>query len=270
MVRYRTDRAGKIKYLFGLLILISFTACCINDPCSVHRTDFWASESFHYEVDAEDQTCFRIHGVNGSIEIIGAPDQTMVEIWGDRIVKSESISDAEIHLKKLEVSVSSNQNEVYVRTIQPKKTYGRDYEVEYHVRIPGRWQAVIENVNGEVIVHSVTNDVSVALINGDTHLDEIFGNIWVDVINGCISSKSILPYQGICQMSTVNGQIDLKIPEDTSARFCANVTNGNINISNLIFNNLNTTRNSATGTLAEGHGSIKLTLVNGQINVKGF
>ena len=92
----------------------------------------------------------------------------------------------------------------------------------------------------------------------------------IDVINGGISGDVTLPSQGMCQITTVNGKIDLEIPGSTSAEFSASVTNGNIHISDLVLHHSNTTKNSITGTLADGNGNITLRVVNGQIDVTEF
>jgi len=281
--RYR--RAGLLIVLF---LLVMLTSCFFNDPCSIGDCDYEASEPFEYEVSVEDQDCFRIRGINGPIEIGGKAESTTVEIWGEKIVKSESTADAEDHLEDLKIVVSSTQDEVFVRTEQPRDTNGRNYQVEYHVRIPESWQAWVENCNGEVNIDSLRNFVSVGVINGDVCLSDIAGNLGIGVTNGNIGLMNVvgsvdggvingrifgdvtLPPQGVCKLGTTNGDIDLEIPKSTSAGFSAIVANGNIRLSNLVLSNLSTTKNSTTGTLGDGNGAITLCTVNGQIDVRGF
>lgn len=279
------NRAGPLIVLFMLVLL---TSCFFNDPFSIGDWDYEASEPFEYEVSIENQGCFRIRGINGSIEITGKADSTTVEIWGEKIVKSESIADAEAHLDDLKIVVSSAQNEVFVRTEQPRDTNGRNYQVEYHVRIPESWQVWVENTNGEVDVDSLNNFVFVGLINGDVCLSDVEGNLGIGVTNGNIGLSNVvgsldagvingrifgdiaLPPQGVCKLGTTNGDIDLEIPESTSAGFSARVTNGNIRVSNLVLRNLSTTKTSTMGILGDGNGTITLCTVNGQIDVRGF
>ena len=288
MKQYLLNRTNSKISLLGLLILVFFTACSGLQPFSVSGTDFSASELFDYEIEVENQKSFRLSGINGSIDITGNTDLETVKIWGKRTVRSESIEDAEEHLDYLEVSITENSSEIYVKTVQPRKSHGRNYEVTYHVQIPESWEVIVENVNGNVEVYSVEENVSINLTNGDiriedisgnvsicltngnTRLREIFGNVYVGVTNGGITGKLTLADNGICQLSTVNGQIDLEIPINSSANFSAAITNGNISISDLVLTNLNMTRSSATGRLGDGKGSISLEVVNGQINVKGF
>ncbi len=71
-------------------------------------------------------------------------------------------------------------------------------------------------------------------------------------------------------MGTVNGNIELEIPQNTSADFSANVTNGAIQILNLTLQNEVATTRSLRGTLGNGQGTIKTNTVNGNINTTGF
>lgn len=71
-------------------------------------------------------------------------------------------------------------------------------------------------------------------------------------------------------MATVNGNISLSIPDDTSAELLAQVTNGNISTSGLVLQNQVVTGTSLRGTLGAGDGQITLGTVNGNITATGF
>ena len=71
-------------------------------------------------------------------------------------------------------------------------------------------------------------------------------------------------------MNTVNGNITLDLPTNTSAEFSANVNSGSIVISNLVLQSEVITPTSVTGTLGNGEGEISLETVTGDINVSGF
>ncbi len=266
----KSNVAARLIPILGLFIVVSMTSCDIDNPCGVGCTDYSVREPFEYEVTFENQDSIKIYGINGSIDITGTTDNTLISIWGEKIVKSDGIADAEAHLDDLKVRVESNRNEVTVRTDQPRGSHGLSYEVVYHVRIPSSLQVKIENINGKIEVDSVSSDVNIGLTNGDVHITDIWGNVDVDVTNGGIFGDLTLPLRGICQMTLVNGKIDLSIHKNTSAEFSANVTNGNIHISDLVLSNQNTTKHSVTGTLGNGSGTITLRLVNGQIYVSGL
>jgi DUF4097 and DUF4098 domain-containing protein YvlB len=154
--------------------------------------------------------------------------------------------------------------------------------------MPDDWEALVNNVNGNVLIDSPAGKVSIGLVNGNVQLREIsetisvgltngnvvlakiIGNTFIALVNGNIDASLTLPQQGTCEMSTVNGTINLQIPQSTSAQFSAEVVTGSISTSGLIVHDKTTTPTSVRGRLACGEGKIALKTVNGNIIVKGF
>ena len=264
-----------------------FVGCSILDPSDDDNTDVEVREAFDYAIEVRDRSVFRINGINGPMDIVGRTDCASVEIWGEKIVRSHSLADAEASLAYLDVVVSSDENEVRVRTEQPRDTRGRDYQVEYHVIIPESWQAFAENTNGGIEIDSLKSAVYVDIINGNISLSDVGGQVnagltngnvilvnfqgSVDAVvnNGQILGDVTLPLDGICSLEIVNGNIVLDIPVSTSAEFVAVVANGSISITGLPLKDQVITERSTSGTLEDGQGAITLQVVNGNIEVHG-
>lgn len=270
------------NYLIFLFLLISIilTSCGGGDVnVSVGggnfppptNTNFKAEESFSFEVEVVNHTQFNLTGENGEITITGISGANSVMITGIKRVRSDSTQDAEEHLKELEVNVQNLANEVRVETIQPQDTGGRRYEVDYTITLPSFLKIQLANVNGSVTLNSIENDVTVNNVNGSVTLMKIVGSALVNLTNGIIESEVTLPLNGTIDLNTVNGNINLTIPVNTSAEFSAAVTIGNISISNLVLQNEVNTSTSLSGTLGSGQGTITLeTEQVGDISVSGF
>jgi len=266
-----SDNNNKSIYILSLFLLIALTACGIFEPSDeVSNTEFVAEEAFSFEVPVNNHILLDLEAINGNIEISGVTDASMVKIWGERRVASESLEDAELYMKELQVRVTDTKDEIFVKTIQPKKNDGRNFVVDYNMTLPQNLELSVENINGKVHIDRVNNRVSVGNVNGQVHLVEVVGSVSVNVVNGQIEAELTLPLDGSIDMRTVNGQIDLDIPEETSARLSAQVTNGNIFVSNLVLDNEVKSRHSLSGTLADGQGMILLRTVNGGIHVSGY
>jgi hypothetical protein len=290
----------KISIEAALLVLMSvagFSACDVrrindatdDDDASGSAT---VAESFSFQVEVANQTRIEVLGVNGPIDVVGSPGATRAEIWGERRVTSQSTEDARSYLNQLQVQVSAAgaSNIILVKTVQPSQTHGRDLEVVYHLRIPARLEAFVDNINGSVRLDSVAGQVGVELINGTVRINEVSGNTSVHltngnvylatssgsmetsvaVVNGNIDAGLPMPLQALCELHTVNGTIALRIPQNTSAQFSAGVTSGTISLTGLSLQNANTTPTSMSGRLGNGDGRIKLGTVNGSIHVDGF
>lgn len=270
----KTIQSSHIKFFIHLILLlfiVSLTSCTVVDPIDhVNDTNFSARAPFTFEIPINNQQHIEIEAVNGPITITGKSGISSVKIWGERIVESDSYEDAEKHLENLEVLISDNNDKISIKTNQPTTTCGRNYQVIYNVIIPDNWDVEVGNVNGTVEIDSLNGDIGIGLVNGDITLTEISGNILVGVTNGTVYGKIALPMNGLCKINTVNGQVQLSIPKTTSAALAAQVTNGTVSVTNLTLNNMISSRNSVSGVLGSGQGTITVETVNGTISVSGF
>ncbi len=239
--------------------------------CQVDNTDFEAEDSFSFEVQVGNSSKLRLEGVNSEITITGTSSANSVTITGIKRVGSDSTQDAQEHLQELEVNVQSLTNEVFVETIQPQDTGCRKYVVDYTITLPRNLKVQVKNFNGIVTIDSMDNDITVNNVNGNITLTEIVGSALVNLVNGIIESKVTLPLNGTIDLNTLNGDINLTIPVNTSAEFSAVVNIGSISVSDLVLQNEVSTSTSLSGTLGSGQGTISLESEEiGDISVSGF
>ncbi len=236
------------------------------------NTEFKANEPFSAEVPVGNGSRVSVQGINGNVSVTGMSGASSVLITATKRVGSDvSTQDAEDQLPMLKVDVQPQANDISVETIHPQNPGGRQYIVDYTITLPNDSEIQISNTNGSVILDTIDNDVSVNNTNGNVTLIAIAGSAVVRVINGIIDSEVTLPSNGTIDLSTVNGNISLDIPVDTSAAFTADVTFGSISDSNLLFQDEVRTNTFLNGTLGSGQGTITLaTGSTGNINVSGF
>ena len=256
--------------MFALWLSCSNNDNPVDTDDEISNTDFRAEESYTFKTAVLNHTRLRLEAVNGNIFIKGVTDFDSIIAVCEKYVGSESMEDAEEHLQKLGVNVQDLDNEIYIKTIQPQESHGRDYVVNYEILIPDNLEICIVNMNGVVTVDSIHQNVSVENANGQIILNEISGSVLGNVLNGYIESTVILPTDGTLILSTLNGGIRLNIPQNTSAEFSASVILGYISISNLDLQNEVKSNNTLTGTLNNGQGTISLSTINGNIYVSGF
>ena len=237
----------------------------------VANQDFLAEASLNIDLDATTRTTFRVEGINGNIDVVGVAGTETFMIRGERQVWSESIADAQDYLDRLDVVVTELGNEILIRTVQPTNTGGRNLVVNYELSVPARLIAQLININGNVTVQLMDNTVAVNNVNGNVILDDVLGDQLVTLVNGNIESQTpILALGGVIDLETVNGNVGLDVPQNTSARFSAHLVNGTITVSGLVLLNPVSTLTSLTGTLGGGQGIIDLRTVNGNIRASGF
>jgi len=258
----------------GMMCLAAAVAllggCDIDDPYqNVDNTRYVATDEFEYETPVEGRHALDLNAINGKVEVIAIPGAQTVRIWGEKRVASDSDEDANEHLDNLEVRMIADDERISVRTAQPENTHGRDYRVDYSVRIPAGWAAVIIMVNGAAYLDNLSGDTSIELVNGEVVLRSIYGSLETRVTNGDVDARMVLAPGGRCDLSTVNGRIDLMVPRITSAGVTAGLTTGSISVSNLELHEAVRTKRTLKGVLGDGNGEILLQTVNGSIALNG-
>ena len=242
-------------------------AACNGDPFGGDQV---AEEEFFFEIDATGRSIFRLDGINGNIDVVADEDATTVTAGGFRRVRSSSRSDAEEQLERLTVEVRAVGNAIEIFTDQPSDTQGRSFEVEYDLIVPPTLEGDVRNVNGNIMVSALEDDLDVFNVNGNITLVDQLGSTTATVTNGNIVAEVTLPQGGEIDFNATNGNLELDIPQNTSATFSARLANGTITTSNLSLNDAQSTTVSLTGVLGDGDGSIDLDTVNGNITARGF
>ena len=279
-----------LAVLFALCLPFTYGGCG-GSGGSGNDGLVWVEESFLFDVVVDTQEQLLINAVTGSIEITGSSTADSVIIEGERRVGSTTREDAEMHLDMLQVSVEDLDSEIMVETIQPEKARGRNYEVDYRITVPDNLEINVNQVAGPVLIDTIGAAVSVNTVSGDVDLIEISGSAQASVFTGQVNTQIIVPLNGTIELSTLTGDIDAKIsiphggiidisalegdinldiPQDTSAAFSAGVTDGVIQLIDLVLHNQKRTSHSLTGRLGDGDGEIWLETDAGDITVTGF
>ena len=269
MNRQMVTRRKIVQYVFVAFVAVTLASCSTFSPDNASsNTRYSASEPFVFGYGVAEEGHFEMIAVNGSIEIIAIEGSTSIDIWGERTVKSESREDAVAHIEGIEFIVDQGRYDIVFETKVPTECSGREYQVEYHVRIPKGWDVVLHHHNGEIHAGSLTSALSVDLANGDVVFDCVDGDVSTNVMNGTIAGNVLLTCGNSCNLTITNGDIDLFIPDDLSAVLTAEVVNGSVDVRELQIQDLNESTDGVCGCLGDGEKSVDLSAVNGTIRVR--
>ncbi len=246
-------------------IALSVAAC---DTIDVRDTSEQATASFTDTLTITTSTELRLVGINGSVVAAGDAPDGLVQIVGTRRVRSESIADARERLADIEVTIEEIGAVVAVTTTHRREPNGRAYEVDYTIFVPPSFGVDITQANGTVSVARIQSAVVIDNTNGA--VDALTnGDLDIAVANGAIEADATVPSGGTINLASVNGEVSLAIPTNTSAVFAAAIVNGTIELDNLQLDEQTITANEVNGRLGAGNGTITLRVTNGGIRAIG-
>lgn len=261
---------------FAALILVAaslVSISCKDDEDSDGR--YQASSEIDIRTRITSQLHLTVEAMNGIVDITGVSDSDSIVVLGERIVYSVSQQSADTHLTELSVHIQEANNQFWVSTVQPVYTEGCDYTVNYSITVPENFSVMVRQANGEVLIRTVGPVTSgrpsaeVDLANGSIELDDVQGSILTELSNGTTNVSTQYSDLDLCEVTVVNGTINMNIPNTISAYFSAQVIVGTVTANGLDLRNPVITPTSVTGRLGSGDGAIALRGTTGTITVTG-
>ena len=212
---------------------------------------------------------FSISNVNGSMVVTGGQ--------GDNVeIIATKKADTQKDLDKIEIKISHTPDEIVVETDLGDSNHWFSHNngsgsVKYEVIVPaGTRLDSVETVNGSVNISGVSGKVVAESVNGDLDISDLQGDVELSTVNGGIDAGFVtLGTQQRVKVETVNGRVNIFLPESADVEINADTLNGGINASDF---GLETDKGFVGSDLNAkiGNGSARLNIdtVNGAIKIK--
>lgn len=210
-----------------------------------------------------------IINVNGQITAEAATGST-VEVSAERTASAGSDEAARALLGRIEMREEAGADRVRIETIAPRVRMG-GHKVTYTIRVPAGVHVDLRTVNGGVRLENVGGEVRAASTNGGVR-GRVAAAALVEArtTNGGVAIEMTGPLaaEGRVLLTSVNGGVDLKVPQDTRAAVSARCTNGRVSVDGLPFTaEGEQNRRRLDGTLNGGGGRIELQTTNGGVSL---
>jgi hypothetical protein len=174
---------------------------------------------------------------------------------------------------EIRVDAHSDQLSIETKYHQDDDNWGRGNhmsEVEYTLTVPRSARLdEIKLINGGLDVTGVNGEVRASCINGKLVAKGLAGDSKLSTINGPLEANFENLRATRIELSSVNGPVRLLLPSDAKARIEATTVHGGIdNDFGLHTNNHRFVGHDLKGELGGGGVEIRLSNVNGPINVR--
>ena len=201
-------------------------------------------------------------GQNGSIEVTGESRRDVqvratVHAWAYDEAEAERIASA-VNLR----------SDGVLRAEGPDQRGRAGWSVDYEVVAPRDIDLTLETHNGSIAVAAVRGDLRLQAENGGIRLDGVAGDVRGRTTNGGVEAELTgRTWEGAgLDLTTTNGAVRLRIPEDYSARLETGTVNGGIDIDFPVTVQGRLGREFST-TLGGGGPLVKAETTNGQVRI---
>jgi hypothetical protein len=248
--------------LFSLSVALAAAAglsACIEGgaPLTAHDT---LEETRALEPDGR----FELENVNGRITLA---------TWSREEVRieAERAATGEDALERIQIEIDGEGDLVHVKTRFRKREGwlfgGTPGKVDYEVTVPRGARVRLKTVNGPVDVEGLSGDLEAESVNGELRLASLAGEVRATTVNGAIQAAfDSVPATGHHRFKTVNGGIEVSLPEGTGGDIEATTVNGGIDCE-LPLDVKTQKKRRLEGRLGPGGATFDMSTVNGGIDV---
>lgn len=221
------------------------------------------TQDFHRTVPLSATGRVSLDNVNGNVEITGW-DRNEVQIDAAKTARDQQ------KLDEARIDVNASSDSVEIKTHYPEgHTNNSPASVRYQLHVPQNARLDrINLVNGSLTVQKVSGEVRANLINGKLRVDDLAGRAELSTVNGGIEATyASLDSVREIKLKSVNGAIELRLPNSPNAEVKASTVSGGIRSDfplqvqgGYVGKNLN-------GTLGSGGTRIEVSNVSGSIHI---
>ena len=192
----------------------------------------WEDKCIHDE-SVEGFGGLELRTLNGNLTVIGS-DKNTVHIVAFRTVKTTDEKKGNVYREGFHPAIRIKGKTLVVKTRRPEEKnegrqsrpkYIKEASMSYEVTIPSRFLVKAETVNGVVKIKDVEENAELGTVNGNIELTASEGlnkGVVAQSVNGNIHIHAPR-LMNKSEMSVVNGNINLRVPNDAKFQLRAKV-----------------------------------------------
>lgn len=225
-------------------------------------------ERFSYTLESGGR--LSLENVNGAISVVGG--------GGDQveIVAFKKANDQEA-LDDIEIAIDASASRISVDTRLPSNNRwwgggsSNGASVRYELSVPTNIDLDgISSVNGDIDIRGVFGAIKAETVNGDIEIEDASSDASLETVNGTINARftSLTGDQRV-DCDTVNGRINLTLPDNTDARFSVETVNGSIDGDDFGMKvDKGFVGRSMDGSVGDGSARVTANTVNGGVKIR--
>lgn len=123
----------------------------------------------------------------------------------------------------------TEHDNIVTLTLAGENPWGGSHDGEFKITVPRSMALDVKTgVGGDLEINNVDGDIEVNNMNGEVKLDGISGSAVVNTMNGEVHASYAKPPQKLVSITSMNGEIDLRVPAETKANVRLRTHTGSI------------------------------------------
>jgi Putative adhesin len=218
----------KSKILTPFLRSLLLASLCTFAAAALRADD--EGETVKVKLSAPDKpSSLRIDVPWAEVHITGVDGDTVtVESTINQKGSKEGRSDG---LRRLDDEVSfelTEHNNVVSLRLAGENPWA-NHDAEFKISVPRTMALDVKTeIGGDLTVKDVAGDIEIANMNGEVRLEGLSGSTVVSTMNGEVHAIYAKAPQKLVSITSMNGEIDLRVPADTKANVRLRTHNGSI------------------------------------------
>lgn len=250
-----------------LLRVILFVPFLLVAPQLLEAGLFEHKDTVEYSGEFSPTAAVELKNINGSVTI-KTWDRDEYKLVATKVSKHEE----NLALMEVHQDISRDHAKIEVH-IPKKKGWFSMSRIQGHVNLVLMVPATVDlenitTVNGTLDLSDVMGPVNASSVNGRINATNLGGPTRLDTVNGSISASfSKVAQDADLSFGTVNGGIQIHLPEDLHADVRSSVVNGRISCDFPIKLEGSKSGRKLRGQIGNGGSSIAASSVNGSIKL---
>jgi DUF4097 and DUF4098 domain-containing protein YvlB len=251
------------------LQLIPLLALTLSAAISVQAADHRFKEAFSQSGAFSSTGKITLENINGDIAI-GTWDKNEILIEGEKSAQTEE------ELKRIELVIERSESRADIKVKLPKRNggwFGNNSirgGVRFKLMIPATATLErINTVNSSITIDGVRGSVNAESVNGRVRAHDLGGSARLKSVNGGLSATftTVAAEQNL-SFDTVNGSVDVVLPENSGFEVQASVVNGHIDCEFPIDMKGRVGGKRIAGKIGDGRATLSAESVNGSVKIK--
>jgi hypothetical protein len=259
------------KMRFARTIIVTAVAMLLAAPVVLA-----AQEVFEWDGSVAPGQTVEIKGINGNVEVDASPGG-VVELTA--LKKGRRDDPSEVRIEVVEHSGGVTICAIYPdrggrRNVCEPGDGGHlsaeknDVSVDFSVAVPSGVELVAKTVNGNIEAKGLDADATAKTVNGNVEV-AAQGVVRASTVNGNIdASMGRADWDDDIAFKTVNGNVTVDLPSNTSAEVSIKTQNGSISTGFPITISGKWGGKSARGTIGGGGRDLSIETVNGSVTLR--